>query len=75
MNLTNHVKSPMAASEKLSAYSTNLFENPTLYDSIVGTLQYLSFTHPNSAFAVSKVYQFMRAPRVPHWMVVKCILH
>ena len=35
------------------------YPNPTVYSSIVGALQYLTFTRPNIAFFVHQVYQFM----------------
>ncbi|KAF5459048.1 hypothetical protein F2P56_023037 [Juglans regia] len=64
----------MATSDKLSAFTGNLLEDPTLYRSTVGSLQYLSFTRPDLEFAVSKVCQFMHAPRIPHWTAFKRIL-
>ena len=36
-----------------------LFDNPTLYRSIVGALHYLTFTRPDVAFSVHQVSQFM----------------
>lgn len=68
------IKTPMATSKKLSMYLGSMFEDPSLYRSTVGSLQYLSFTRPDLAFAVSKVCQYMHAPRAPHWKAVKRIL-
>ncbi|KAF5442548.1 hypothetical protein F2P56_035193 [Juglans regia] len=68
------VKTPMSTSEKLSVFSGQPFEDPTLYRSIVGSLQYLSLTRPDLTFALGKVCQFMNSPRVPHWQAVKQIL-
>ncbi|XP_048431488.1 uncharacterized mitochondrial protein AtMg00810-like [Pyrus x bretschneideri] len=48
--------------------------NPTFYRSIVGSLQYLTFTRPDIAFAVNSVCQFMKAPTDVHFGVVKRIL-
>jgi hypothetical protein len=41
---------------------------------MVGSLQYLSITRPDIAFAVKKVSQFMQDPRDSHWSAVKHIL-
>jgi hypothetical protein len=66
------VSSPMASSSTLSAFTG--VEDPTLHRSVVGSLQYLSFTRPNLAFAVSRVCQFMHRPTKLHWQAVKRIL-
>ncbi|CAN6719979.1 unnamed protein product [Malus baccata var. baccata] len=50
------------------------FNNPTLYRSIVGALQYLVFTRPNIAFSVHQVCQFMQSPMASHYLAVKRIL-
>ncbi|KAL3830766.1 hypothetical protein ACJIZ3_019568 [Penstemon smallii] len=68
------VHSPMATSTRLSAYDSPNFEDPTLYRSVVGSLQYLLFTRPDLAFSVNKVCQYMHSPRVSHWQCVKRIL-
>lgn len=44
MLLAKPVSSPMASSSQLSAHEGSLFANPTLYQSTVGSLRYLSFT-------------------------------
>ncbi|KAL3835707.1 hypothetical protein ACJIZ3_010443 [Penstemon smallii] len=54
MGNCNPVNSPMAPSTKLSAFDSVSFENPELYRSLVGSLQYLSFTRPDIAFSVNK---------------------
>ncbi|KAM1354495.1 hypothetical protein PS2_028626 [Malus domestica] len=50
------------------------FNNPALYRSIVGALQYLTFTRPDIAFAVHQVCQFMHKPMESHYVAVKMIL-
>ncbi|PKI70550.1 hypothetical protein CRG98_009055 [Punica granatum] len=42
--------------------------------STVGSLQYLSLTRPDIAYAVNRVCQFMHCPTTVHWMAVKRIL-
>lgn len=48
--------------------------DPTDYQSIVSGLQYLSLTHPDIAFSVNKLSQFMHRPTISHWSTVKRLL-
>ncbi|XP_050136174.1 uncharacterized mitochondrial protein AtMg00810-like [Malus sylvestris] len=50
------------------------YNNPALYRSVVGALQYLTFTRPDIAFAVHQVCQFMQRPMESHFSAVKRIL-
>ncbi|KAB2622360.1 hypothetical protein D8674_024542 [Pyrus ussuriensis x Pyrus communis] len=50
------------------------YGNPTLYRSIVGALQYLTFTRPDIAFSVHQVCQFMQTLMVAHFTAVTRIL-
>nr|XP_028953254.1 uncharacterized protein LOC114822627 [Malus domestica] len=50
------------------------YTNPTLYRSVVGALQYLTFTRPDIAFSVNQVCQFMQQPMIAHFTAVKRIL-
>ncbi|XP_068336519.1 uncharacterized mitochondrial protein AtMg00240-like [Pyrus communis] len=52
----------------------SLLDNPEEYRSIVGALQYLTWTRPDLSFAVNLVCQFMHSPREPHFQAVKRIL-
>ncbi|VVA31716.1 PREDICTED: Retrovirus-related Pol poly from [Prunus dulcis] len=52
----------------------SLLTDPTQFRSIVGALQYLTFTRPDIAFAVNSVCQFMQAPTDVHVGLVKRIL-
>lgn len=49
-------------------------KDPTLYRSIVGALQYLTFSRPDIAYAVNTVCQFMTSPTDVHFTAVKRIL-
>lgn len=64
----------MATSAALSSNDSDPFDNPHLYRSIVGALQYATITRPDLSFAVNKVSQFMHAPTTNHWSAVKRIL-
>ncbi|XP_050121443.1 uncharacterized mitochondrial protein AtMg00810-like [Malus sylvestris] len=48
--------------------------DPSLYGSLVGLLQYLTFTRPDIAFAVNLEDQFMVSPTEMHFGAVKRIL-
>ncbi|KAJ9546206.1 hypothetical protein OSB04_025913 [Centaurea solstitialis] len=48
--------------------------DPTLYRSLAGALQYLTFTRPDIAYAVHQVCLFMHDPRLPHLNALKRIL-
>ncbi|KAM1469282.1 hypothetical protein ACFXTO_040485 [Malus domestica] len=52
----------------------SLLDNPEEYRSLVGGLQYLTWTRPDLSFAVNLVCQFMHCPRQAHFQAVKRIL-
>ncbi|KAI5344900.1 hypothetical protein L3X38_012777 [Prunus dulcis] len=51
----------------------DVLTDPTIYRSIVGALQYLTFTRPKIAYVVNTVYQFMTTPSELHFQLVKRI--
>ena len=61
-------------SHKLSVHSGTPLTDATTYRSIVGALQYLSFTRPDICYAVNKASQFLHSPTDEHWRAVKQIL-
>jgi len=50
------------------------FTDPTLYRTIVGILVYLTITHPNIAYVVHVISQFVSFHTIVHWVVVLRIL-
>jgi hypothetical protein len=68
------VTSPMSSSTTLTRFDSEAFGDPSLYRSIVGSLQYLSLTRPDVSFAVNKACQFLQRPTINHWTAVKRIL-
>jgi hypothetical protein len=63
------VSTPLSFSEKVTTQSGDLLgpKDSTKYRSMVGSLQYLTLTRPNIAYAVSKVCQYLHAPATVHW--------
>ncbi|GKD85817.1 ribonuclease H-like domain-containing protein, partial [Tanacetum coccineum] len=49
-------------------------QDPTLYRSLAGGLQYLTFTRPDLSYAVQHVCLYMHDPREPHFAALKRIL-
>ncbi|XP_050157447.1 uncharacterized mitochondrial protein AtMg00240-like [Malus sylvestris] len=49
-------------------------QDSTLYRSLVGPLQYLTFTRPDITYAVNSVCQFITAPTDVHLISVKRII-
>lgn len=56
------VPTPLIMGEKLYIGDSELFEDPTLYRSIIGFLQYLTMTRLGLSFSVNKLSQFLKAP-------------
>ena len=50
------------------------FNDPTTYHSLVGTLQYLTITHPDLYYDVNQVSQFFHDPTIDHFQAIKRIL-
>ncbi|KAM1014395.1 hypothetical protein ACFX2C_044386 [Malus domestica] len=74
MNESKSCDTPCLPYNRLLKDDGQPFGNPTLYRSIVGALQYLTFTRPDIAFSVHQVCQFMQNPMVAHFTAVKRIL-
>ncbi|GKB73849.1 ribonuclease H-like domain-containing protein, partial [Tanacetum coccineum] len=47
---------------------------PTLYSSLAGGLQYLTFIRPDISYVVHQVCLYMHDPREPHFLALKRIL-
>lgn len=68
------IASPMVSSCKLSRFGSDTFDDPNLYRSVVGALQYATLTHPEISYSVNKVCQFMSSPLETQWKAIKRIL-
>ncbi|GJT78941.1 integrase, catalytic region, zinc finger, CCHC-type containing protein [Tanacetum coccineum] len=60
--------------EKKLGHEGSLVTDPTLYRSLAGALQYLTFTRPNLSYAVQQLCLYMHDPREPHLNVMKRVL-
>ncbi|GKB57808.1 ribonuclease H-like domain-containing protein [Tanacetum coccineum] len=69
----NPCRTPVDTDFKLSA-DGDLVSDPTLYRSLAGALQYLTFTRPDISYAVQQVCLYMHDPREPHFSALKRIL-
>jgi len=74
MLFANPLPTPMQSTLRLQQDASPAMTDPTLYHSVVGTLQYILITRPELAFVVNKVRQFMHDPQDHHWKAVKRIL-
>nr|GEX74454.1 ribonuclease H-like domain-containing protein [Tanacetum cinerariifolium] len=69
----NQCRTPIDTDSKLSADGDPV-SDPTLYRSLAGALQYLTFTRPDISYAVQEVCLFMHDPREPYFLALKRIL-
>ncbi|XP_019091190.1 PREDICTED: uncharacterized protein LOC109128754 [Camelina sativa] len=68
------VSTPLSTTPKLTLTSGAPLADPSQYRSVVGSLQYLSFTRPDLSYAVSRLSQFMHRPTQDHWQAAKRVL-
>ena len=74
MSFCKPISTPMPSKGQHLPNCNELYPDPTHYRSIVGGLQYLTFTRPNISYSVNFVCQFMHAPTLAHYKLVKRIL-
>jgi hypothetical protein len=63
MTACKSAMTPVDTSPKLSAYAGPPVADPTEYQSLIGALQYLTFTRPDIAYAIQQVCLHMHDPR------------
>ncbi|GJV46792.1 ribonuclease H-like domain-containing protein [Tanacetum coccineum] len=69
----NPSQTPVDTESKLGT-TGDVVSNPTLYRSLAGSLQYLTFTSPDISYAIQQVCLHMHDPREPHFSALKQIL-
>ena len=65
---------PVNTKQKLSTTANNSYDDPTLYRSTAGALQYLTFTRPDISYAVQQVCLHMHTSCTDHMLALKRIL-
>nr|GEZ81622.1 ribonuclease H-like domain-containing protein [Tanacetum cinerariifolium] len=66
-------RTPVDTEKKLGPKGSSVTD-PTLYRSLAGALQYLTFTRPDLSYAVQQLCPYMHDPREPHLNAMKCVL-
>ncbi|GKB96780.1 ribonuclease H-like domain-containing protein [Tanacetum coccineum] len=69
----NPSRTPVDTDSKLGPDGVPV-QDPTLYRSLAGGLQYLTFTRPDLSYAVQQICLYMHDPREPHFAALKRIL-
>ncbi|GKA43820.1 ribonuclease H-like domain-containing protein [Tanacetum coccineum] len=69
----NPSRTPVDTESKLGPEGVPV-PDPTLYRSLAGGLQYLTFTRPDLSYAVQHICLYMHDPREPHLAALKRIL-
>jgi hypothetical protein len=65
---------PVDTKPKMSATTSNPCKDPSLYRSLAGALQYLTFTRPDISYAVQQICLFMHNPMEDHMNALRRIL-
>ncbi|GKE68563.1 ribonuclease H-like domain-containing protein, partial [Tanacetum coccineum] len=69
----NPSRTPVDTDSKLGPNDVPV-QDPTLYYSLAGGLQYLTFTRPDLSYVVQRIFLYMHDPREPHFAALKRIL-
>jgi hypothetical protein len=65
---------PCISGSKLSASSGEPLPDPSMYQQVVGALQYCTLTHPDIAYSVNQLCQHLYSPTTLHWTATKQVL-
>ncbi|CAO2838095.1 unnamed protein product [Amaranthus hypochondriacus] len=69
-HLKAHV-TPLPLNHKMSATGAPLLQDPSIYRSLVGKLNFLTHTHPDLSYAVQTLSQYMQRPTTAHFEALK----
>ncbi len=65
---------PFVSSSKVLSHSPLLLPDSSSFRSLVGALQYLTFTRPDLSYAVNSLCQHMQSPTEAHLIAAKRVL-
>lgn len=75
MDSANPCQTHCTVGQYLTAYGTPITsDQASQYRSLVGSLQYLSWTRPDISFSINQVCQYLHNPMKHHLQALKCIL-
>ncbi|GAA0139375.1 transmembrane signal receptor [Lithospermum erythrorhizon] len=74
MSSCNPISTPIDTRSKLCGTSGTPCEDPSLFRSLAGALEYLTFTRPDISSAVQQIYLFMDAPMTSHMHALKRVI-
>ncbi|KAM2479128.1 hypothetical protein PS1_002899 [Malus domestica] len=74
MDTCKPTPTPCKPNTQLLASEGTPLADPTTYQSLVGALQYLTFTRPDLSYSVNVACQYMNSPIEVHYALVKRIL-
>ena len=74
MSGAKDVSTPLSSTQSLKLLDDTTNVDNIEFWRIIGSLQYLSLTHPNISFAVNKLSQFMHKPTTTHFTATKRLL-
>uniref|UniRef100_A0A2N9FV76 Reverse transcriptase Ty1/copia-type domain-containing protein n=1 Tax=Fagus sylvatica TaxID=28930 RepID=A0A2N9FV76_FAGSY len=74
MSTTKPCSTPFVSSSRDSSSDSTPLSDPYIFRSLVGALQYLTFTRPDLSYAVNSLCQHMHRPSVAHLVAAKRVL-
>ncbi len=74
MQSSRPISTPMPEKGRHLPSTDGPYPDPSHYRSLVGALQYLTFTRPDLSYSVNFACQFMHSPTMAHYKLVKRIL-
>ena len=74
MENSKPTKTPSCPNSRLTPFDGTALPDPSEYRSMVGALQYLTFTRPDLSFSVHQLCQFMQHPTTSHLEAAKRVL-